>query len=318
MGGRKSALEKMAINDLETDMKIVVTGAAGFIGKKLVNLLTANGHEVIGIDICEKPDAIKGNVEWITGSLEKASDYRELLQDADVCFHLAWAGNSGDGRGSFELQLNNINMSVKWLNFLKEINCKRFVGVGTLAEYDIEAYIPKDGATPNITAEYAIAKMSAFYFTKTECNRLGIGHVWCRLSNTYGEGNTTGNFINFASKVMLSGQRAAFTEAKQMYDFMYVDDTVKALMMAGISGKSNCSYYLGSGKPRELKQYIYILRDTIDPNIELHLGEVPFNGVSLPKEAFDTSKLYEDTGFVPDVEFEAGIKKTIDWMKEQR
>ena len=151
--------------------------------------------------------------------------------------------------------------------------------------------------------------------TKTECTKLGVEHIWCYLSNTYGVGNTTNNFINMASRKMLRHERAAFTAGEQIYDFVYITDTVRALFAAAEKGKTNTAYYLGSTEERKLKEYIKIIRDTIDPSIELYLGEIPFNGTPLEREAYDTSKLTNDTGYKPQVGFESGIQKTIDWLR---
>ena len=105
--------------------------------------------------------------------------------------------------------------------------------------------------------------------TKAECTKLGIEHIWGYLSNTYGVGNTTNNFVNMAARIMLEGKKATFTSGEQMYDFMYITDTVKAIFAITEKGKSNTAYYLGSGKQRKLKEYIRMIRDTINPDIPL-------------------------------------------------
>lgn len=298
-------------------MDIMITGASGFIGRKLTELLSEEGHNIFAISRRIPEINIGDNVKWISCSMEEIDTLTDIPRDLDVCFHLAWSGNSGNSRGDYEIQLANVNNSVKLIHYLSKIGCKKFVGAGTLAEYDVQNYIPLDGASPNLTSEYGIAKLATRYFTKAECNNCGIEYVWCFLSNTYGEGNYTNNFINFAAKRMLSGERASFTEAKQLYDFMYVTDTVRALYAAGIKGKNNYSYYLGSGNARPLREYIMELRDAIDPNIELYFGEIPFNGVSLDEEDYDCKKLFEDTGFLPLTKFSEGIKKTVLWLKKE-
>ena len=66
-----------------------------------------------------------------------------------------------------------------------------------------------------------------------------------------------------------------------------------------------------------LKEYIRKIRDTIDPSIPLYLGEVPFNGVSLPIEAYSCDSITADTGYRAEMDFETGIANTISWLKEQ-
>ena len=87
-------------------------------------------------------------------------------------------------------------------------------------------------------------------------------------------------------------------------------------MAIGEKGIANRTYYIGSQNPKPLKEFLYELRDQINPNIEIGLGEIPFNGVSLTYNEFNVHAVKEDTGFVPTVSFAEGIQNTIEWIKE--
>jgi len=301
--------------------KVILTGANGFIGSALIKELSNNNIYVYAIIKNENSNVehIKNlpNVELVYCDLENIYQLPELIaaRDIDTCIHLAWAGSFGNERSDYNLQLKNVRYSLDVVNVMKRLGITRFVGAGTLAEKDVQNYHPTDGATPNAVSMYGIAKISAHYMTKTECTKLGIEHIWCYLSNTYGIGNTTNNFVNMASRLMLNGKRAAFTSGEQTYDFVYIDDTVRAIYFAAEKGHANTSYYLGSTKERKLKEYITTIRDTIDKDIPLYLGEIPFNGNPLPAEAYNTRKLIEDTGYFPTVDFNDGIKLTVEWLK---
>ena len=301
--------------------KVLVTGANGFIGTALLKILSENNVKVFAVikdeseDISKICDLPRVNIVYCEMDEIENLPMKIAEKDIDVCIHLAWAGSFGAARADYLLQLKNIEYAVRTVDVINKMGIERFVGAGTLAEKDVLNYHPSMGATPNAVSMYGIAKITTHYMTKTECTKLGIDHLWCYLSNTYGIGNTTNNFVNMASRKMLNHERAAFTSGTQTYDFVYISDTAKAIISVAEKGKTNCSYYLGSTKERPLKEYIKIIRDTIDPSIELHLGEIPFNGNPLPPKAYDTSTLVADTGFVPDVSFEDVIKQTIEWLK---
>ncbi len=303
-------------------MKYLVTGANGFVGTALLKELSKSGDSVIAVvkDSNENVSEIESlsNVKIVYCELCNVSALDSIVTDRDIdtCIHLAWAGSTGDARADYDLQLQNVKYSLDVVNSISKMGIKRFVGAGTLAEKDVLNYHPTDGATPNAVSNYGVAKIGAHFMTKSECNRLGVEHVWCYLSNTYGVGNRTGNFVNFACRVMLSGKRAAFTAGEQTYDFVYITDTVRAIIAAASKGKNNNAYYLGSTKQRKLKEFIADIRNAIDPQIELHLGEIPFNGIPLDAQAFDCSKLVNDTGYQPTVDFKDGIKLTVKWLKE--
>lgn len=301
----------------------LVTGANGFVGSALLKELTDHGVKVFAVikDKKENIDSIQ-NLPGVKIVYCEMDDLLEKLpakvkEPVDVFYHLAWAGSSGPARGDYDLQLKNAHWTLDAVNAAHKLGCKRFLGAGTLAQYDVNAYTPLNGSTPNAVSCYGVAKITAHYMSKAECNRLGIDHLWAYLSNTYGVGNYTSNFINFASKVMITGQVPNFTAGEQPYDFVYVSDIAQGLYCIGNKGKRNYSYYIGSTKPAKLKEFITALRDEIDPTIQLNLGAIPFNGVAQPASTFDCSPLVEDTGYSPRISFQEGIKTTVYWLRAQ-
>ncbi len=302
--------------------KYLITGATGFIGGYLLNSILENGDRaycIVRSDIAAFKLPNDERVVPVYLDLDNISELHNKLEigKVDCCIHLAWEGITGDARGDYNIQLDNIRRTLNLCEELEKLNVKRFVGIGSLAQRDTSFYVPLDGSTPNNVANYGIAKTTAQYMSKVVCNRIGIEHVWCTLSNIYGVGDKSNNFINFASKLMLRGGHAAFTPGEQTYDFVYVSDAAMGICCASESGKTNTDYFVGSGKPRKLKDYIVSIRDRIDPNIKLYLGEIPFNGVCLTDDEFDSGKLIQDTGYNPKVEFIEGIDKTIQWLKEE-
>lgn len=299
--------------------KVLVTGANGFLGSLLVKKLAENGIEVIAADMAGCNSNIPGGVRFVEFDMREFASLKNKIDDTDIdaIYHMAWIGSSGPARADYSLQLENAKYTCDAVKTAAEMGIKRFVGAGTLAQMDCSAYIGENGSTPNGVSCYGTAKIAAQYMSKAQANSCGIEHIWCIISNTYGIGNTTMNFVNFASKKMLSGERASFTAAEQNYDFVYITDTINGLFLCGKNGKPNCAYYIGSGKARRLKEYIKTIRDAIDTNIPLYLGEVPFNGVSLPLEAYSCDAISKDTGYQAQVDFEDGIVKTIAWLREQ-
>lgn len=296
--------------------KVLVTGANGFLGRALVNELLKNGVLVFALDRDDKglfPETVK----FIALDLNDCAKLPELIhdRDVDVVFHLAWGGASGASRADYDMQLNNVKMTCDLIKYAAKTGIKKFVGAGTLAQYDCLAYAGENGSVPSPVSCYASAKIAAEYMSKAIANKENIEYVWCVISNLYGVGDTTNNFVNFAAKKMLNGERASFTAAEQNYDFVYITDIIRGIYLCGENGKSNNSYYIGSGRARPLKEYIKIIRDTVDPNIELHLGEVEFKGKSLPLEKYDCKHITDDTGYIPEIRFEDGIVDTVKWLR---
>ena len=85
--------------------------------------------------------------------------------------------------------------------------------------------------------------------------------------------------------------------------------------MIAENGNNNTSYVVGSGNAKPLRKYVESLHDTIETDLELHFGDIPFQGVNLELSCFDPSTLFSDTGYRPQVNFEEGIHRTFDWIK---
>lgn len=302
---------------------VIVTGANGFVGTALVSELSARGISIVAVVRSQDSNisqiASYVNVTIVSCEMENINTLPDLVSHRgfDACFHLAWEGSYGPERANYEMQLRNVRYTLDMVDVASQLGVKRFVGIGTLAERDVANYVPTDGATPAPVSIYGIAKLTAHYMVKAQCTKNKMDYIWCSLSNIYGVGNTTNNFINMASRKMIQGQRAAFTTGEQMYDFLYISDAARALADAAMYGKSATDYFLGSTSPRKLKDYIFQIRDAIDPEIPLYLGEIPFYGTPLPAEEFNTDKLVQDTAFAARVPFEQGIVMTLKWLKKE-
>lgn len=300
--------------------KVIVTGANGLIGTSILKELSKKGTEVFAIikDENENIQNIKElhGVKIVYCELDQINELEELILDRDIdtCIHLAWIGASGINRSKADLQLSNIGYALELVKTISNMKVKRFVGAGTLMEIDTWNYIPQDGSTPNAISHYPAAKIATRMMTKIECNNLGIEHLWCQISNTYGPHIKQG-FIHYLLDSLMNSQNTKLTEGLQLYDFMFIDDTVSAFIKVAEKGENNNTYYLGSSNPRQLRDYIYIIRDLINKQNELNLGAVPYKGTFLEHKDYDCTNLLNHTGFQCKYSFDVGIKKTIEWMR---
>ena len=79
--------------------------------------------------------------------------------------------------------------------------------------------------------------------------------------------------------------------------------------------QSDKEYTIGSGNARPLKEFILEMQQTLAPNAKPIFGDVPFTGVNMPLEAFDTADIETDCYFKPSVSFAEGVSKTMEWLK---
>lgn len=301
--------------------KVIVTGANGFIGTALCKELTAQGTEVIAVVRNEEEDISDivdlPGLRIVYCDLSCFNNLKDYIGDRNIeaLYHLAWVGSAGELRGDSDVQVKNIQYACDTVKACAEIECKKFIFACSIMEYEIEAMMATD-EVPAINTLYSSAKVAADYMTRTIAGTLGVSYIRAVISNIYGPGERSQRLINTSIRKLLSGGHCAFSAGEQMYDFIYITDAAKAFIAIGEKGTANRTYYIGSRSPRPLKEFLCEMRDQVDTSIEIGLGELPFNGVSLSYHEFDIHAVKNDTGFVPVVSFAEGIQRTIKWIRE--
>ena len=299
--------------------KAIITGPTGAIGIALINELTYHGYEVAAI--CHRgSERIKripctSMVKVIECNLDELARSSVFWgKDYDVFFHLGWAGTYGDARNDTEVQLSNIAYTLDAVELAQITGCKRFVGVGSQAEYgrtdrmlDPElATFPENG--------YGMAKLCAGQLSRLRCQQLGLEHVWARVLSVYGPYDGEKTLISVLIRSLMNGESPKCTKGEQIWDYLYSKDAAHALRLMGELGISNKVYCVGSGVGRPLREYVETVGSLLNPDIPIRFGDVPYSENQVMHLQADISDLKLDVGFEPKYTFEDGIKETIDWM----
>ena len=93
--------------------------------------------------------------------------------------------------------------------------------------------------------------------------------------------------------------------------------SINAIIAVAEKGKPFNRYYIGSGEPKPLREFLLEMRDLVDPAAEIGLGDLPFKGVNVSYDQFDLKKVERDTGYVNQIPFAQGIKMTADYIREE-
>lgn len=306
-------------------MKVVITGATGTIGMELISQCIKEKTEVLAICHRNSPNVKKipksSYVTVMEADLAEL-EYVTVPKDKyDIFYHLAWAGTTGKDRNDMQLQISNIAGSLDAVHLAKRFGCHTFVGAGSQAEYGrFEGKLTED--TPAFPESgYGMAKLCAGQMSRAECKKLGLKCIWVRILSVYGPFGSNNSMINGTIRRFLSGQSADFTPAEQIWDYLYCEDAARALRLAAQKGKDGKIYVVGSGEGRALKEYIGILAKTVmevsGSKAEARLGVMPYAESQVMHLEADISALTEDTGFVPEIPFEEGIRRTVESIYKQ-
>lgn len=294
--------------------KVIITGANGFIGSSLIKKMIANNVEVLAIDInfinrrIPESESIK-TIEMELGDIE-ALEKSIPADEYDAFFHFAWQGVNGVDKVNPVIQLKNAQMAINCAIVAKKVGCKKILCAGTVAERAIESLSKLKHTSDGMM--YGVAKHCTHLMLDAYCKNIGLKFVWMQLSNIYGPANKTGNLVSYTIDKLVNGKEATFGPALQPYDFIYVEDLIEAVYRLGENKNSFNCYFVGSGEPRILKEYLLEIGEQYGRKDLIKVGLRPDDGIVYTMDMFDTSVLISEIGDYVSRTFTEGIKYTLE------
>lgn len=299
--------------------KVIITGADGFVGSYTVDYFLKNNIQVLALDISETPKRLKShqNLQYMQCNVEDIETMMNKIPTGvyDTFIHFAWAGSAGSARIDYNLQMKNALNTVECVKAAKALGCTRFVCAGSIMEYEVEAVVHAQESRPGMGYIYGMGKHIAHCMCKSVAADIGIDLIWPMITNAYGVGELSPRFVNTTIRKIINGEPLQFTAATQNYDFVYVTDVAKAFYMIAKNGKPFCEYMIGSSQARPLKEFILEMQQVLAPEVKPLFGDVPFTGINMPLDVFDTSATEKDCGFKAAVSFAEGTSMTMEWLK---
>lgn len=293
--------------------RVIISGAGGFLGSALTRKMVENGIQVVAISLLFANDFPQSElVTKIEANIETKEDLLRIIPvgDYDAFYHLAWRGVNGPEKADPMIQTENIKLTLASAIAAKELNCKRLLCAGTVAEQAIASLSHLNKVSGGMM--YGTSKHCAHLMLETMCKNLDLAFVWMQFSNIYGPNNKTGNLVSYTISELSSDKEALFGPALQPYDFVYVDDLIEAVYRLGFYQINHNCYYIGSGSPRILKEYLGEIGEILNKKRLINIGSRPDDGVKYSFDMFNTEDLVNDIGNYVSHTFDEGIKYTIE------
>ena len=304
---------------------VIITGATSMIG--LSTLESCLAHNVDKVFAVVRPNSKNLNrlpndkrITVIECDVDEYSKLQSLIEEqCDVFYHFAWSATGAKRNENIEEQINNIKFTIGAVRVAHACGCKKFVGAGSQAEYG-RLDIDRIGVNSfiNQTQPYGIAKYAAGKLAKEESDSLGIDCVWVRIFSVYGKYDKPSTLVSSTISKMKTENRISFTEGVQKWDYLYSKDAGEAFYAIGDKSNGSKVYCLGSGVAKPLKEYIFIMKELINPKVELGFGDIPYGKYPVMNLCADISELQKDTGWKPKINFADGIKRTLTFKETSR
>ncbi len=310
-------------------MRIVVTGAAGFIGSNLCRELLAAGHVVTGIDaftdyyprwIKERnvvPLRKEPDFELLDKDLD-AMDLAAVLGGADAVYHLAaQAGVRASWGRSFDVYTrNNIQVTQKLLEASRDLGLKKFIYASSSSVYGLTPVLPM--AETNFVqplSPYGVSKLAAEQLCFLYFKNFGVPAVSLRFFTVYGPSQRPDMAFHKFFKAMAEDREfTVFGDGRQTRDFTFVADIVRANLAALETGRPGETYNVGGGHRRTLADVIGIMEGVSGVAARVRWADRQKGDV--PDTWADIAKARKDLDYSPRTELEDGLRQEWDWVRE--
>ena len=260
--------------------KVLITGITGFLGSHVAESLISNNIQVIGLKRKDsniwRCEEFKDKIQWVDID-EKGLFVDELKKYSfDTVIHGAWIGVESNTRNDWNEQSKNIPFLVSLLEVIKIVDVKKFIFLGSQAEYgNIDGKISED-YKPNALNAYAGIKLACLEIVKAFCETNDINWIWLRLFSLFGEKENQNWLIPSLIASMLTDEQMDFTPGEQKYAYLYVKDYTSIMNKIVTMSIESGVYNVSSNQTRTIKSLVEDIRDYINPKFILNFGALNY------------------------------------------
>lgn len=301
-------------------MRILITGASGFIGSHAVRELLAADHAVMALALENDPlwrlRDLLDRIQVLRGDLADLDGVRPLLKQwqPGACLHLAWYAEPGKYLHSPE----NVPALINSLNLLRELlqlGCRQFVMAGTCAEYDTTlGYLNEDSPTRPATI-YASTKLALGLIGQQLAAAAQARFAWGRIFYLYGPYEDKRRMVPALIDSLLNGRPFSATAGEQVRDYLHVADVAKGLRIL-LEQSADGMFNLASSQPLTVRQLMETIGEITGRSDLIRFGALPYRNWEPPFICGDNQRL-RALGWQPQYALRAGLQETVAWWKNE-
>ena len=297
-------------------MNYIVSGATGCIGYSLVKKLIDHGSS---ITVILNPNSDRNiifekfkNIRRIYASL---ADYGEVNLNGsfDAFVHMAWSGGSRR-EDTTENQFSSFQ-SLKAMELAVKNSCKKFISVGSQAEYGSTNEILNENLICSPTNEFGISKLNTYFRLKSLAGRLPIEFTWLRVLSAYGPYDRSSSMLMQTIHKLLRHEEVKLSDCMHYWDFLHADDIADAIIGLSTTKENSDLYVIGSDEKKILKDYIKCLTSMLGVDAEGIIGKLQTIDNPIVNLRCDSKFLREHISWRPTIDFETGIRQIIEAEK---
>lgn len=256
----------------------LITGANGFLGRQIYRAIAEQGvySRLVLREGANLSPAAKTDIIYTNDLFSEAQQWwAQALTGIDCVLHVAWYTQPGDCLVS-QRNLDCLAGTLDLAQACARVGVRRFVGVGTCFEYDLDQGMLTVDTPLRPCSLYAATKASAYLTLKAYFATKNIEFSWCRPFYLYGEGEDSRRLIPYLHKQLAAGEIAELTDGNQIRDYMDVTDAGRMIAQVAM-GKQCGPVNICSGVPTTVRQMAETIADQYDRRDLLKFGVRPYN-----------------------------------------
>ena len=305
--------------------RLIVLGGSGFIGSHLCRALVTHGQTVRIFDRNDTPPEAFGDlaqsIEIVTGDISRPEEVVSAIRDATVLINLVHTtvpGSSMIDPGADII--NNVASSARWLKHIGETSLRKIIYFSSGGTVYGESDVPLTEDHPtNPLNSYGITKLAIEKYTAMYATHAGIDCFIVRPSNVYGPGQQLqhgqGVIGIMANRALRGEELEVWGKGTYRRDYLFIDDLVSAILKLLEYSGSYRVFNVSSGVGHSVLDVISALQKLIEPFPNVAYS--PERPIDVPVNILDSSRLQQETGWRPEIGFEEGIRRTIEWMQKK-
>lgn len=308
-------------------MKVIILGAAGFIGTNLVVKLSEVGHdEITLVDKCEAyfknlKKISLNKVIIVESDFEETTDFDKLLLGQDVVYHLVSTTVPTTSNQQIPKELMaNVVVTSKMLEACVRCGVKKVIFIssgGTV--YGNQVCCPLNENTPTYPiSSYGVQKVTIEKLLYLYRYMYGLDYRIIRLANPYGPyqrpNGILGAVTTFTYKTLVGEDITVYGDGSVVRDFIYIEDAIRAILNIANGDNFYKTFNLGCGYGRSIKQVLQTIQDTL--GVEIHVNYKPARKVDVPVNYLDISRYKDAYGELNPISLGEGVLKTAEFLKK--
>lgn len=307
-------------------MRVLVTGAAGFVGANLAASLAQAGHEVVAWVRPESPtwrlDHLGDSVEVVPLDLLDGEAIDSGLRSArpEWIFHLAAHGAYSWQRDAERIMQTNLVATVRLLAACQRQGFAAFVNAGSSSEYGFQDHAPREDELPEPNSDYAVMKAAATLHCRFVAQRDDLHVVTLRLYSVYGPWEEPGRLMPTLVARGLEGKLPPLVSPDTPRDFVSVRDAERAFVQAAerTDLERGGVFNIGSGRQTTLREVVEVARAQLGIAAEPEWGTEPQRSWDAAVWVSDPRKANEELGWEAEDDLATGFARLVEWLRESR